>query len=166
MLQCKLGGLFWGVTVSRPDIRARLTKIACRINPLCGSDVYRITHLARAVGEWQAATAPTYASSSHPWRNFGFGGKRRDDMRHAGGKLHYGSMSLAGWLDAAYGGQSTQGTRRPGYVIGLMALSLAGICHFSHWTSKFTSKLVRSSLGGGVYAQSGTVGRTTLWRDF
>ena len=40
--QCKLGELCWLATVSRPDICARLARIAYRINSLQGSDVYRI----------------------------------------------------------------------------------------------------------------------------
>ena len=35
--QCKLGELFWVATVSRPDICS--SRIASRINALCGSDV-------------------------------------------------------------------------------------------------------------------------------
>ena len=46
--QFKLGDLCRVATVSRPDICARLARIASRINALCGSDVYRINELVRA----------------------------------------------------------------------------------------------------------------------
>ena len=49
MRQRELGELRRMATASRPDARAMSAKIASRINPLCGSDVYRINDLARAV---------------------------------------------------------------------------------------------------------------------
>ena len=45
--QCKLGELCWLATVSRPDICARLARIASRINELTGSDVYRINDVVK-----------------------------------------------------------------------------------------------------------------------
>ena len=50
--QCKLGELCWLATVSRPDICARLARIASRINELTGSDVYRINDLVKTVKTW------------------------------------------------------------------------------------------------------------------
>ena len=50
--QCKLGELCWLATVSRPDICARLARIASRINALTGSDVYRINDSAKTVKTW------------------------------------------------------------------------------------------------------------------
>ena len=44
--QCKIGELCWLATASRPDICARLARIAYRVNSLKGSDVYRINDLA------------------------------------------------------------------------------------------------------------------------
>ena len=40
LCQCTHGELSWLATVSRPDIRARLARIASRVNSLLGSDVY------------------------------------------------------------------------------------------------------------------------------
>ena len=76
--QCKLGELCWVATVSRPNIRASLARVASRINALCGSDVYRIGELVRVAKEWQPATALMHASSSRPWKSPG-----RED-RHQG----------------------------------------------------------------------------------
>ena len=45
--QCKLGELCWFATVYRPDICARLARIASRINSLRGRDVYRINDLVK-----------------------------------------------------------------------------------------------------------------------
>ena len=62
----KMGEPCWVATVSRPDVRARLARIASRINSLCGSDVYRINELVREVKKWQKATVLKDASSSRP----------------------------------------------------------------------------------------------------
>ena len=43
--QCKLGELCWLATVSRPDICARLARIASRVNVLRRGDIYRINDL-------------------------------------------------------------------------------------------------------------------------
>ena len=45
--------------------------------------------------------------------------------------MHGGTMSLAGWSDAAYGDLSRTEERRLGYLIGLMSSSLAGPYHVS-----------------------------------
>ena len=75
-------------------------------------------------------------------------------------------MSLVGWSDAAYGRLSEEGRCRLGYIIGLMSSSLSGPCHVLQWTSKFTRKLVKSSLGGEVYAFSEMVDHMSLIREF
>ena len=54
--QCKLGELCWLATVSRPDICARLARVAPRINAPKGCDVYRINVLVRIAKKWQPAT--------------------------------------------------------------------------------------------------------------
>ena len=75
-------------------------------------------------------------------------------------------MTLVGWSDAAYGGQSSLGDCRLGYVIGLTSSNLCGPRHLIQWTSKFTRKLVRSSLGGEVYAFSEMLDHTSTIREF
>ena len=64
--QCKSGELRSIATVSRPDICARLARIASRINAPCGSDAYRINVLARVVKGWQQATEPEHVRPPHP----------------------------------------------------------------------------------------------------
>ena len=140
--QCKLGELRWVAAVSRPDICARLARIASRITALCGSDVYRINELARVVTDWQQATAP------------GRGGKVPTVLRKRGEKAHGGSTTLAGWPDVAYGDQSTECKSRLGYAVGLMSSTMEGPPHILRRTSKFARKVVKSSLDGGVYALS------------
>ena len=66
MRRCKLGVLRWVAAASRPNVCARLARIAPRINSLCGSDAYRINELARAAKDERRATALLYASPSRP----------------------------------------------------------------------------------------------------
>ena len=75
-------------------------------------------------------------------------------------------MALAGWSDAAYGNTTCMGKCRLGYVIGVMSSNLSGPCHIIQWTSKFTRKLVKSSLGGEVYAFSEMLGHMSMLREF
>ena len=72
-------------------------------------------------------------------------------------------MTLMVWSDAAYGGQSSLGKCRLGYVIGLMSPNLCGPCHR---TSEFTRKLVKSSLGGEVYAFSEMLDHMSMLSEF
>ena len=62
--QCKLGELCWPSTVSRPDICARLARIASRINSLQGSDVYRINDLSKTARLWRKDVVFKFAASS------------------------------------------------------------------------------------------------------
>ena len=87
-------------------------------------------------------------------------------FRARGERLHKGTLTLVGWSDAAYGKLSEDGRCRLGYIIGLMSSSLSGPCHVLRWTSKFTRKLVRSSLGGEAYAFSEMVDHMALIREF
>ena len=107
-----------------------------------------------------------YASSSHPWKAPGWGDRVKGALRKGGERVHCVPMTLLGWYDAAYGGQSTEGKCRLGYVIGLMSSTLKCPCHISQWTSKFTRKMVKSSLGGEVYALSEMVDHMLLLKDF
>ena len=76
--------------------------------------------------------------------------------------MRSGSMSLGGWSDAAYGGQSTGGECRLGYVIGLASSTLSGPRYISQWTSKFNRKLEGSSPGSEVRALSEMVGHISM----
>ena len=78
--QCKLGELCSVAATSRPDICARLARIASKGNSLCGSDVYRINELVRVAEGRQKATVMKYASSSHPWKTPGGGGKAKNNL--------------------------------------------------------------------------------------
>ena len=109
MRQCTSGELRRAATVSRPDICARLARVALRINSLCESDAHRINDLARLAKEWREATELKYASSSRPWRTRGGVGKAEDGLFNGGEKMHCRSTALLGWSDAAYGGQWTEG---------------------------------------------------------
>ena len=93
-------------------------------------------------------------------------GDKLGRFRAEGELLHRGSLTLVGWSDAAYGKLSEDGRCRLGYIIGLMSSSLSGPCHVLQWTSKFTRKLVKSSLGGEVYAFSEMVDHMALIREF
>ena len=137
--QCRIGELCWLETVSRPGICARLARIASRIDALQGSDVCRIKDLVKAAKEWQQAAALKYASSSHLGQE---NLARRDaNMRRRQGKIHGDTMTLVGWSDAAYGGQSKDGKRRLGFTCGLLPALLVVSCHLVHWSSRPTRLL-------------------------
>ena len=129
MRQRESGESRWSATVSLPDICAQVVKIALRINSLCGSGVFRIIDLARAVKGWRQATALKYASSSRTWEALDFAGRVMDDMRNRREKMHCGLTPLAGWSDAAAGDQSTGGKCRLGRVFCLMSSSLTSPRH-------------------------------------
>ena len=104
--------------------------------------------------DWQQATVLKYASPSHPWRALGRSDKAQEDLRKGGERVHWGLMTFFGWSDAAYGGQSTEGKCRFGYVIGLTSSTLKGPCRILLRTSKIARKMAKRSLGGEVYARS------------
>ena len=98
---CKMGELRWLATVPRPDIRARLAELAAKGNELQASDIYRIHALIKSARTDQHRTPLKYASSSFPLSPAGSGTRGR--QRVSGEKVHGGTLSLAGWSDAAYG---------------------------------------------------------------
>ena len=127
MRQGKLGELCCLATVSRPDICATLARIAPQITSLRSVDVFRINDLVKTVREWQPATVS---------KNFAFGkmdqgssARPRNDERHCKEKIHGDAMALVGWSDASYEDQSSLGTCRLGYNIGLMSPNLRGPRH-------------------------------------
>ena len=67
--------------------------------------------------------------------------------------------------DAAYCDLSEEGGCRVGYAIGLTSSSLSVSRHILQWASRFTRKLVESSLGGRVYASGEMVGHVALLRE-
>ena len=93
-------------------------------------------------------------------------GDKDGKTRQRRGKIHEGAETLGGWSDAAHADQSTTGKCRLGYVIGLMSSTLRGPRHIIQWTSKFTRKLAKCSLGGEVYAFSEMAGRIPILRGF
>ena len=82
--QCRSGALCRAATVPRPDIRARLARIASRMNALCGSHVYLIDELVRAPKDWQQTTVLKSASPPHPWKALGRSDEVEKDMRTRG----------------------------------------------------------------------------------
>ena len=134
------------------------------MNELRGSDVCRINALIKTAKTDELRTVLKYASSTFPLIPAGIGSKGRP--RSNGERLHSGTLSLVGWSDAAYGDLSQNGKCRLGYLIGIMSSSLSGPRHVLQWTSKFTRKLVKSSLGGEVYAFSETIDHVALLREF
>ena len=88
-------------------------------------------------------------------------------FRRRGESIHEGTMTLAGWSDAAYGDQSALGECPLGYVIGLMSSALRAPHHIIQRTPKYTRKLVGSSLRvGEVHAFSETVDHMSMFRGF
>ena len=55
--QCVLSDLRWVAAVSRPDICARLARIASRINAPRGRGPLRVSELVRVAKEWQLKNA-------------------------------------------------------------------------------------------------------------
>ena len=80
--------------------------------------------------------------------------------------MHRGTLSPVGWSDAAYNDLSQSGKCRLGYLTGITSSSLSGPCYVLRWTSKFTRKLVKSSLGGEAYAFSEMIDHMALLREF
>ena len=128
--------------------------------------MYRTNELVRAAKAWQPATVLNYASPSHPWKALGRGGKVKGALRKRGERVRGGSMTLAGWSDAAYWDQSAEGGCRLGYVIGLMSSTLKGPRRISPWVSKFSREVAKCSPGSGVYALSEMVDHMLLLEDF
>ena len=120
MRQCKSGELRRLATVSRPDTRAGLAKVASRIKSRGGSDVYRSGNGVAKSGGVDVRNALS------PVKWGGYSGEALDDMRKMGEKMHCGAMSVVDWWDAVSGDQSAGGKCRLGYVIGPMSSSVTG----------------------------------------
>ena len=148
--------------VPRPDIWARLTRLASRANSLQGSHVYRINDLAKTVKVWHEAAILQYKSTPL-WEIYAWGA---DDgvMRKRGEKIPGGSMAPVVWSDAAYGDHSTVGERRLGHVIRLMPSALRGPCHIIQRAANFARDPFKISLGGEVYEFSRMVDHMLMLR--
>ena len=141
--QCTLGELRWLVTALRPDICARLARLAPEVKPLKGRDTYRDSDSIKTIQVWRPARVLDYTSSRHP--NEPARGDEDGRMRARGGGTHRWTTSLVGWSDAAYGDLPKTSRCRLVYIIGLTSLPLPGPRHMLQWTSMFTR-----SLGGEV----------------
>ena len=150
--RCNLGELRWLATVSRPDIRARCARFVARANSLLGSNAYPINELVITEKGRQRAKVSEYATKSRPIT------PARGDVdgrtRARGEKVHCGTMALAGWPDADYGGHKSEGKCRLCYAIGLATSIIRGSCHLLQWASKFARELAEGSLGGKAHALS------------
>ena len=144
---CALGELCWLATVSRPDICARLARIASRVNSPRGSDLYRINDVAKTVKVWQEAAIWKFLSAAHMRQHAK--GDVGGQMRKRGGNIYGGTMALAGWSDAAFCEQSAIGKCRLGYVSGLMSSALRAPCRIFHRAAEFSRKSEAISLWGG-----------------
>ena len=118
----------------------------------------------KTVKLWRKAAVSKYGSPAQQGKPGH--GKENAQMRRRTETIHGGTMTVAGWSDAAYGGQSTLGKCRLRYVIGLMSSTLRGPCHIIQWASKFARKLVEGSLGGDVYALREMLDHTSMLREF
>ena len=104
----------------------RLAPLVARAHSLRGGDIYCINNLLGTVEEWRQATVLGYHSMPHPIRP-----KRGDvggRIRARGEEVHCGATARAGWPDAAYRDQTSEGEFRLGHATGLMASTLRGPC--------------------------------------
>ena len=162
--QCTLGELCSVPTASRPNICACLARLASKINSVRGSDAYCINELAKTGKAQQQAAVLNMPSRLILGR--GRVGMSTDEREPGGGRIHCGTMSPVRRSDAANGGKSAGGICRLDYGIGLTLSTLNRPCHVLQWASKSTSALVKSDLGGEVYALSEMVGHMSLKREF
>ena len=86
-------------------------------------------------------------------------------MRIRGEEVRCGSTTSAGRSDAAYGDQTKERRCRLGYVIGRVSSTLLGPRHLLGRESKFARNLVKSKLGGEVYASSEMMDHVALPQD-
>ena len=114
-------------TVARPDICARLAWLAVRVNSPRGSDIYRIGDSVKTVKEWQQAPVLKYASAPQPIAVSHADVDGR--MRARGAEAHCGTAPLAGWPDAAYEDQHSEGRCHLGYATGLTSSAYLGPRH-------------------------------------
>ena len=64
--RCNFGDLCCLATGSRPDICARIDRIAERVNCPQGADIHRINDSVENSEEWRQGTVLKYASTPHP----------------------------------------------------------------------------------------------------
>ena len=160
--QSKLGELCRLTTVSRPDIRARLARFSANLSGLKVINIYGINDLIKTVEKWQSECALKYfagppklarRSLSCPDAEWG---KPRP--------VHEDTTLLVGRSAAAFGTHAQDARCRLGDIIGPM--SSTGPVHILQWTSKFTRRHVKSSIGGEIFAPSEMWGCMEMIREF
>ena len=164
LCRCKLGELCRLSRVSRSDLRARLAPRASRVNSLQGSGIYRTNDLAGTTKEFREGAVSKNISIS--FHSEPIPGDAVAKVRPRGGEVHCGAISWVGWSDAGAGGRTKWGRRRLGYVIARAASTLRGPSHITQLFPKSTRKLVKSSLGGKVYARCEMLDHGTLSLEF
>ena len=97
----KLGELRQVATLSWPDIRSRLARLAAPVNSLRDSDMYRVDDLVRKVKAWPQDAVLKKTPISRPITPAR--GAVDGRMRARGRKAHCGTMTLANWSDGASG---------------------------------------------------------------
>ena len=108
----------------RPEICARLAPVAARVNAIQGIDIDRIDDSIKTVEERRKATKLKRALSFHP-REFAHG-DADGKVRTREEKARCGTVTSAGWSDAAYGDHTSDGRCRLGCVIGRASSTLRG----------------------------------------
>ena len=105
---------------------------------LQGYDMYRMNDLVKTATVWQKAAVWTYPPSSQTGTlgECAEAGKPRLNRV----KMRGGTMTMAGWSDAAFGDQSALGICRLRYVIGLMSLIWGGARRIFKLTSNSPAK--------------------------
>ena len=127
-------------------------------------DVYRTNDLVKTVKKSQHPPVLKYFSPGK--LDQGTLAPRTGDARYSKGTIHADAMTPVGWSGAAYGDQSRVGKCRLGHIVGPMSPNLSGPCHLAYWASKITRKLVKSSVGGEVYAVSEMLDHMFMLREY
>ena len=166
LCRCKLGELCRLSRVSRSDLRARLAPRASRVNSLQGSGIYRTNDLAGTTEEFREGAVSKNISISFPSEAMPRDAVAKVRPRGCSCEVRCGAISWVGWSDAGAGGRTNWGRRRLGYVIACAASTLRGPSHITQLFPKSTRKLVKSSLGGKVYARREMLDHGSLSLEF
>ena len=150
----------WVGTGARPDICARVARIASRINALIGGDFHRINEPVRIAKECQRATV-LHRPLARGGRLVGAARQRATFIIGEGRHIAFRCLWFGGRM-------LLSGTSRREEGVDWVARSaLTDIRHSAQWTSKFTRELVKSSLVGEVVALREMVDHTSpLWSFF
>ena len=162
--QCRSGKLCRLATVSRPDISARLSRIAPRMSPLPRSDCCRINDLVKTAKDRTQATVLKYAPAPHPLiqARGDFDGR----MRARGEKCVVVQWLLRDGLMRRMVTSILRADAGVALQVGLLSPTNSGPCRIPQRASVFTRKLVRIISGGEVSALSEKIDRVACLRDF